>query len=186
MSSAWDWIGQFTDAALREGDDAKLRLCMFSVWAEQIPPSDPAAKLAMFAQGTALARQLNEPWWEMFYTHWEIEVLLHKQARPQDALALAARANVEIRKPVYDRFPQRSAIKLNLISCYLSLDPIGYEAPLREAFEPLKPSAKSGASFVVTTRSSGAIFSTTSRTRTLWTRRGSICVWRKSTRRRGI
>ena len=138
MSSAWDWIGDYTGDALQSGDASKIRLCMFSVWAEQIPPADPAAKLAMFAQGTQLARQLKEPWWEMFYTHWEIETLLHKQARPQDALAVAARANVEIRKPIYDHFPQRCALQLNLVSCYLALDPIGYQTQLREAFAPLQ------------------------------------------------
>ena len=138
MNSAWDWIGDYTDEALQSGDGQKLRLCMFSVWAEQIPPSEPAGKLETFRQGTQLARQLNEPWWEMFYTHWEIETLLHKQSRPQEALDLAARANVEIRKPIYDRFPQRCALQLNLISCYLSLDPIGYELQLREAFAPLQ------------------------------------------------
>lgn len=147
MSSAWDWIGQYTDDALQSGDGPRLRLCMFSVWAEQIPPSDPAAKLAMFAQGTQLARQLKEPWWEMFYTHWEIETLLHKQARPQEALDLAARANLEIRKPVYDHFPQRSALRLNLISCYLSLDPIGYQTQLREAFSPLQEECKQWSEF---------------------------------------
>ena len=138
MSSSWDWIGQFTDDALQSGDSQKLRLSMISVYAEQIPPSDPAGKLAMFRQGVALARQLNEPWWEMFYAHWEIETLLHKQARPQEALAVAARANVEIRKPIYDHFPQRCALQLNLVSCYLYLDPIGYQTQLREAFAPLK------------------------------------------------
>ena len=138
MSSSWDWIGQYTDAALQNGDGQKLRLSMISVDAERIPPSDPAGKLAMFRQGVTLARQMNEPWWEMFYTHWEIEVLLHKQARPNEALAVAARANVEIRKPIYDHFPQRCALQLNLVSCYLYLDPIGYQTQLREAFTPLK------------------------------------------------
>ncbi len=138
MSSSWDWIGQYTDDALQEGDSQKLRLSMISVYAEQIPPSDPAGKLAMFRQGVALAKQLSEPWWEMFYTHWEIETLLHKQARPQEALAVAARANVEIRKPIYDHFPQRCGLQLNLVSCYLYLDPIGYETQLREAFAPLE------------------------------------------------
>ena len=138
MSSSWDWIGAFTDDALQTGDSQKLRLSMISVWAEQIPPSDPAGKLAMFRQGVALARGLKEPWWEMFYTHWEIETLLHKQARPQEALAVAARANLELRKPVYDHFPQRCGLQLNLVSCYLYLDPIGYETQLREAFGPLK------------------------------------------------
>ncbi len=138
MSSSWDWIGQYTDDALQEGDGQKLRLSMISVYAEQIPPSDPAGKLAMFRQGVALAKQLNEPWWEMFYAHWEIETLLHKQARPQEALAVAARANVEIRKPIYDHFPQRCGLQLNLVSCYLYLDPIGYETQLREAFAPLE------------------------------------------------
>ena len=138
MSSSWDWIGQYTDDALQNGDGQKLRLSMISVYAEQIPPSDPAGKLAMFRQGVTLARQLSEPWWEMFYTHWEIETLLHKQARPQEALDVAARANVEIRKPIYDHFPQRCALQLNLVSCYLYLDPIGFQTQLREAFLPLK------------------------------------------------
>ena len=147
MSSSWDWIGQFTDDALQEGDGQKLRLSMISVYAEQIPPSDPAGKLAMFAQGTQLARQLREPWWEMFYTHWEIETLLHKQARPHEALAVAARANIEIRKPIYDHFPQRCALQLNLVSCYLSIDPIGYETQLREAFLPLKAQCQQWSEF---------------------------------------
>ena len=138
MSSSWDWIGQYTDDALQSGDAQKLRLCMMSVYAEQIPPSDPAGKLALFRQGVALAKQLQEPWWEMFYAHWEIETLLHKQARPQEALAVAARANVEIRKPIYDHFPQRCALQLNLVSCYLYLDPIGFQTQLREAFAPLE------------------------------------------------
>lgn len=138
MSSSWDWIGQFTDDALQEGDSQKLRLSMISVHAEQIAPADPAGKLAVYRQGVALARQLKEPWWEMFYTHWEIETLLHKQARPQEALAVAARANVEIRKPIYDHFPQRCALQLNLVSCYMYLDPIGYQTQLREAFAPLE------------------------------------------------
>ena len=147
MSSAWDWISQYTDAALKSGDHSKIRLCMFSIWAEQTPPAEPAAKLAVFQQGTQLARQLKEPWWEMFYTHWEIETLLHKMARPHEALAVAARANVEIRKPIYDHFPQSCALKLNLISCYLSLDPIGYETQLREAFAPLKDECKQWSEF---------------------------------------
>ena len=147
MSSAWDWIGQYTDAALQSGDGSKIRLCMFSIWAEQTPPSDPAAKLAIFGQGTQLARQLKEPWWEMFYSHWEIETLLHKMARPQEALAVAARANVEIRKPIYDSFPQRCALQLNLVSCYLYLDPIGYETQLREAFAPLKAQCQQWSEF---------------------------------------
>ncbi len=138
MSSSWDWIGQYTDDALQTGDAQKLRLSMFSVYAERIPPSDPAGKLTIYRQGVALARQIKEPWWEMFYTHWEIETLLHKQARPQDALAVAARANVELRKPVYDHFPQRCGLQLNLVSCYLYLDPIGYQTQLREAFAPLQ------------------------------------------------
>ena len=138
MASSWDWISEYTGAAIQSGDAQQLRLCMISIHAEQIPPSDPAAKLALFQQGTALARQMQEPWWEMFYTHWEIETLLHKQARPQEALDVAARAAFEMRKPIYDHFPQRCALKLNLISCYLYLDPIGYETQLREAFAPLE------------------------------------------------
>ena len=138
MTSSWDWIGKYTDDALQQGDGQKLRLSMISVYAEQIPPADPAGKLEIYRQGVALARQLKEPWWEMFYLHWEIETLLHKQARPQEALAVAARANVELRKPIYDHFPQRCGLQLNLVSCYLYLDPIGYESQLRKAFAPLE------------------------------------------------
>ena len=137
MASSWDWIGEYADRAAQTDDEGALRLCQFCLWAEAVPNSQPAAKLAFYEQGRDLARQMNEPWWQMFYEHWVIETLLHKQSRPHDALKLAARAALEIRKPVYDAFPQRPALQLNLISCYLAIDPIGYETQLREAFEPL-------------------------------------------------
>ena len=137
MASSWDWIGQYAFAAAQSGDARALQLCQFSARAEDVPNSDPAAKLAFYQAGRDLARAMKEPWWEMFYQHWVIETLLHKQSRPHEALALAARAAVEIRKPVYDAFPQRGALQLNLISCYLAIDPIGYESELRAAFAPL-------------------------------------------------
>ena len=138
MANSWDWIGHYADAAAQDGDARALRLCELCVWAEATPHSDPAARLNLYEQGRELARQMNEPWWQMFYEHWVIETLLHKQSRPQAALERAARAVVEIRKPIYDAFPQRCALKLNLISCYLALDPIGYQRQLRDAFAPLR------------------------------------------------
>ena len=135
MESFWQWMREFHWRAVQSGDAQRMQLAI--LWEKSIVLSyeAPDQKLAIYEQARALAERLNEPYWALFFDHWKIEALLYEKHRPQDALTLAARAAFEVRKPLYDAFLYRPQITLSLTACYLKLDPIGYEEPLREAFE---------------------------------------------------
>ncbi len=121
--------------AVENGDFERMQLAI--LWERSVEYSyeRPDEKLAILEQAGALARKLNEPYWDMFFDHWKIEVLLYEKHQPAAALKLAARSAFEVRKPIYDAFAYRPQIALSLTACYLKLDPIGYEPMLREAFE---------------------------------------------------
>jgi hypothetical protein len=81
---------------------------------------------------------MGEPWWEMFYEHWFIEVLLFGKHEPQRALDHAIRAVLETSKPQFDHFPQRVSLQMNLAAAYMGIDAIGYETELRAVFSHIK------------------------------------------------
>jgi tetratricopeptide (TPR) repeat protein len=130
----WQWIWESQDEAQRSGDYERMRLTQIYLDAHALSYDLPDEKLALFESGRALATQLGEPWWAMFYEHWAIETLLYGKQQPLAALDRVVRAVLEVRKPVYDGFPQRVDLYLNLTGAYLSIDPIGYEGKLREVF----------------------------------------------------
>jgi hypothetical protein len=132
--NSWQWIWESQDEAQRSGDRERMRLTQIYLDAHALSYDLPDEKLALFESGRELANQLGEPWWSMFYEHWSIETLLYGKQQPLAALDRVVRAVLEVRKPVYDGFPQRVDLYLNLTGAYLSIDPIGYESKLREAF----------------------------------------------------
>ena len=121
--------------AVQNGDFERQQLAILWESSVELSYERPDEKLAILDQAGALARRLNEPYWDLFFDHWKIEVLLYEKHQPAAALKLAARAAFEVRKPLYDAFAYRPQITLSLTACYLKLDPIGFEKPLREAFE---------------------------------------------------
>ncbi len=121
--------------AVQNGDFERQQLAILWERSVELSYESPDQKLAILDQAGALARRLNEPYWDLFFDHWKIEVLLYEKHQPAAALKLAARAAFEVRKPIYDAFAYRPQITLSLTACYLKTDPIGYEKPLREAFE---------------------------------------------------
>lgn len=135
MSSFWQWMRDFHFRAVRNGDFERMQLAILWERSVELSYERPDEKLAILDQAGALARRLNEPYWDLFFDHWKIEVLLYEKHQPAAALKLAARAAFEVRKPIYDAFAYRPQITLSLTACYLKLDPIGYEKQLREAFE---------------------------------------------------
>ena len=135
MSSFWQWMRDFHFNAVQNGDVERMQLAILWERSVELSYERPDQKLAILDQAGALARRLNEPYWDLFFDHWKIEVLLYEKHRPAAALKLAARAAFEVRKPLYDAFAYRPQITLSLTACYLKTDPIGYEKPLREAFE---------------------------------------------------
>ena len=135
MSSFWQWMRDFHFRAVRSGDVERQQLAILWERSVELSYERPDEKLAILDQAGALARRLNEPYWDLFFDHWKIETLLYEKHRPAAALKLAARAAFEVRKPIYDAFAYRPQITLSLTACYLKIDPIGYEDLLREAFE---------------------------------------------------
>lgn len=135
MSSFWQWMRDFHFRAVQNGDFERMQLAILWERSVELSYERPDQKLAILEQASALARRLNEPYWDLFFDHWKIEILLYEKHQPAAALKLAARAAFEVRKPLYDAFSYRPQITLSLTACYLKTDPIGYEKPLREAFE---------------------------------------------------
>ena len=134
MNSAGDWIRDFYERAHREGDEPRMRLLDFYTRAIDIGYERPDERLAHYEAGRIAARQLGEPWWEMFFEHWKIETLLFAKQDARGALDLAARAVAEVAKPRYAGLPERASLNLNLVSAYIHLDPIGHDAKIRAAF----------------------------------------------------
>jgi hypothetical protein len=129
----WQWIEDFELEAYRTDDFERLSLTNTYFRAHDLSHDLPEQRLALFEQGREMALRLKEPWWALYFEHWAIETLLFGLQRPQQALDRVARAVVESRKPIYDAFPQRSDLYLNLVGAYLSVDPIGFEEKLRPA-----------------------------------------------------
>ena len=129
-----DWIRDFYQQAKREGDEPRLALLDFYTRAVEAGHERPEERLALYEAGRASARELGEPWWEIFFEHWKIETLLFSKQDARTALDLAARAVCEVAKPRYDGMPERASLNLNLVSAYAQLDPIGYAPKIRAAF----------------------------------------------------
>ncbi|RYG72660.1 hypothetical protein EON80_03890 [bacterium] len=135
----WEWIWDYRMEAQRSGNLDQLRLCQLAFNAFSVGPDFPEERLAKFEAAHDLAIRLKEAWWTLFCEHWVIETLLYGVHRPNVALDRAVRAVLEARKPIYDAFPQRVHLHLNLVGAYLKVDPIGYQDKLREAFNYLEP-----------------------------------------------
>lgn len=133
--------------AWREGDVARQKLGLLRARAESLPVEQHQEKFAIYEQGRALAAQLKESWWEMFFEHWKLETLLFLKQDAKSALDLAVRAALEVRKTKYDGLPQRVVLQLNLVSAYTHIDPIGYESKVREAFNYLRPLCDKNSSY---------------------------------------
>ncbi len=138
MSSIWDWLADYQHEAIRNGDYAALRLVGHYIRAGDVAPNSPDERFAAFEAGHALAIQMREPWWEMFFEGWKISTLLVYKQDARAALDLAARAAIEVVKPVYDGSPFRASINLELVSAYRALDPIAHEKSIRAAFDVIR------------------------------------------------
>lgn len=140
MSSAWNWIRDYYQAAERDGDIERLRLIDFHSRGFEVGHERPDERLAIYDAGRAHAARLNEPWWEMFFEHWKIETLLFSKQDARGALDLAARAVIEVARPQYANLPERASLNLNLVSAYMQLDPIGHADKIRAAFGYIRES----------------------------------------------
>ncbi|MEP7289402.1 MAG: hypothetical protein ABI947_26940 [Chloroflexota bacterium] len=127
-----EWYNGFRKAAKASGDTARLGLIELYDQATRSFESDPDLALHVLAQGRALAEQLNEPCWTLYYDFWRTSVYLFQKKEFKVALDNAVRTVVEARKPQYEHCPIRTRVHSILIDVYARLDPIGYAPQIRD------------------------------------------------------
>jgi hypothetical protein len=130
--SVWDWISEYQRAI---GIDDHSRRMLFNFYRSAMAQMDinPDAAIALFHQGRALAEQLSENWWIVFFDHWTLQTLLHHKRDYAAALELAVKTAVESRKPEYAALPQRICAHEDMITAYVDTDPHGYAEQIQQA-----------------------------------------------------
>jgi hypothetical protein len=133
--SVWDWIIEFNAEAEANGDRERLRLLPIFENASKFSKTDPDVMLGLLAEGKALAQQLDEPWWVLFFDHWRLQALLHFKYDYRNVMDIAVQATLEARKPQYAELPQRVCLHEDLIYAYVGTDPEGHAERIGQALE---------------------------------------------------
>jgi hypothetical protein len=133
--SVWDWVIEFNERAEADGDGDRMRLLQTYENASKFAKTDPDVMLGLLAEGRALAQQLGEPWWVLFFDHWRLQALLHFKYDYRDVMDLAVQATLEARKPPYAELPQRVCLHEDLIYAYVGTDPEGHAERIGQALE---------------------------------------------------
>lgn len=128
----WSWIDDFYWRAIHHGDAQRQRLAQQHYTAWQLMESQPEQALTLLNDGIALANQLEENWWALFYDYWRTEAWVFYLRNLNQGLDNAVRCAVECHKPLYDEFPGRARVYRVLVDAYVFRDPIGYEDKIRE------------------------------------------------------
>ncbi len=136
--SIWQWVHEFARDASESGDDQRFQIYQLALEASEYGKEDPELNLATLNEGRALASQLNEPWWILFFDHWRLQNLLNYQRDFREVVEIAVTATLEARKPIYAHFPQRICLHEDLITAYLGIDPLGYSNVITEAMDYMK------------------------------------------------
>ena len=135
MTTVWDWLREWRTRAHEAGDKERMRLGFVFDEFRNTPNEQHEKRLAILESGRALAEQLREPRLVIFFELWAISTLLSDLRDLQRALDKAARAALEVAKPLFDGSPLRPAINLKLAQVYGNLDPIAHETAIRATFE---------------------------------------------------
>ena len=78
--SIWDWVRAYRKTAAETKDEPRYRMSSQFFEARKFSETDPDRSLAILERGRALAENLAELWWVLFYDHWRIQFLTaHRQ-----------------------------------------------------------------------------------------------------------
>ncbi|MGB1286889.1 MAG: hypothetical protein ACPG7F_10180 [Aggregatilineales bacterium] len=135
MSKLWEWFDACELAAIRDNDPDRQRLAQIHHQFWENAEHNPQYTLMLTEQGIALARDLGEPWWELFHGYWRGEVLLFYLDKMTLALDAAVELMTKIRQPGYQNCPVNSDIQRLLIDAYVFIDPTGYEEKIITGIE---------------------------------------------------
>ncbi|MFO0843465.1 MAG: hypothetical protein U0797_13870 [Gemmataceae bacterium] len=102
-----DWFRDFEWRAHADGDRLRQRLVEVLYEADQHRETSPDLMLSLIDEGRAAARRLSEPWWALYYDDRRAGALMKYKGDVRAGLELAVRNALELRKPIYERFPWR-------------------------------------------------------------------------------
>ena len=136
--TVWDWVDMFEAVARVRGDAERLRLTRFHPEAYNYRQSDPDRMLALLEEGRRLALRLHEPWWVLFFDHWQVEAFIYYKDDYREVVDRAVKVMLQLRQPVLEGHPLRFAVYCNLVAAYLCVDPRGHAAAIREALAYLQ------------------------------------------------
>jgi hypothetical protein len=142
--SHWDWVVAFQRDAIQKGDEQRMKLCQLHGDAYEFRETNPDRSLALYQEGAQLAKLLGEPWWELFYGDWIVTGMLFFKRDFRTVLDVAVKNTLELRKPLFDNFPQRYSIQRNLIASYVGIDPVGYADDIQKALADLEAEIPEG------------------------------------------
>lgn len=128
----WGWISNYQQTALLKGDMHRLSLINFQSQAWNYFETKPEQSLQILQTARALAEQLDEPCWMVYYDCWIGECLNLYMEDFKRGLEHAMKMIVEIRKVNYQYCPMLCRGYLNLIESYIYSDPVGYADEIRE------------------------------------------------------
>src|SRR4051794_14256074 len=74
--------------------------------AEPPPPPPPPPP----GGAPPLPKLPGEPWWELFYGDWIVTAMLFFKRDFRTVLDIAVKNTLELRKPLFDNFPQRYSV----------------------------------------------------------------------------
>ena len=133
--SIWQWVDEYHRQVYEAQDLERLHLIELFYAANRAEEVDPNWQLSLLDEGLVLARQLNEPWWELCFTHLHLLTLMADKGEYNQALAKAVQATVAARKPAMSDCPQRICVHEDLIRAYMGIDPLGYATQIEQALQ---------------------------------------------------
>ena len=134
----WAWIRIFHHQALRNGDPIRSRLDPLFDEAWEYFDRNPDLASNLLKQGRALAQQINEQEWVLFFDHWLCEVLAWYKHDTMKALDLAVRNVIRANQPQFRNWSFLPRIHYDLISIYGMTDPLSYGEYIRDTLQLLE------------------------------------------------
>jgi hypothetical protein len=138
MSREQEWMGRFEAEAIRQGDEQRLSLARAVYLSDALRESCPRDALDVIEEARQLARQLREPWWELFYDDRRAGLLMKYLGHAREGLEQAVRNAVRLTDPRFAHFPWRFRVLDHLVVGYLHTDPAGYAEEIRAALDHLE------------------------------------------------
>lgn len=122
VAGLWDWQDEDADR-LRQEEKRALAEC----WDNFDPDAEALARAA------ELARELDEPAWELFYLHWFVQQGLYREHMDLARLVPAANRLSELAESSrVAQCPQRFCARESVFNVRSAIDPPGFAPELRE------------------------------------------------------